>query len=196
MSRLAQSSVRICLNASTGRKQARFRPCRCHQVASNRIMTAPAMPEPPPPSLSHENSESRHATGRMRSSRLRRVGCGLLVPLWFMLLMMPCALIYLAVNGEIRVWHDSVPEPHSQPRLLISLISEMESRGLRFQSSTLFDPDAGNLSTCVETNVRFVLWESQGGNQDVTYCECYARLDEASAWASDRTYGSSCKLTE
>ncbi|MCY4069932.1 MAG: hypothetical protein OXG60_01400 [Chloroflexi bacterium] len=154
------------------------------------------MSESTPASLSHAEADRQQEDGRTRSSRLRRVGCGLLVPLWFMLLLMPCALFYLAVNGEIRIWHDSVPDPYSQPRLLISLISEMDDRGLRIETSSVFKPNADNLSLCVETKVRFVLWESQGGNQDVTYCECYGRADEESAWAWDRTYGNSCTTTE
>lgn len=154
------------------------------------------MPELTPAARSRAEAEGQQADGRRRSSRLRRVGCGLLVPLWFMLLLMPCALFYLTVNGEIRIWHNSVPDPHSQPRLLISLISEMENRGLRIETSSVLSQDADNLSTCVQTNVRFVLWESQGGNQAVSYCECYTRLDEESAWARDRMYLNSCTNTE
>ncbi len=124
-----------------------------------------------------------------------RVGCGLLLPLWFMLLMMPCALLYLAVNGEIRIWQPGVPEPYAQPRLLVSLISEADDRGLRIETSSVFHADTDNLRTCVETKVRFLLWESQGGNQDVSYCECYERVDLESTWAWDRTYGNSCTTT-
>lgn len=154
------------------------------------------MSEPTPASLADAEADGQQEGVRKRTSRLRTVGCGLLAPLWFMLLLMPCALFYLAVNGEIRIWQDSVPEPYSQPRLLISLISEMEDRGLRIETSSVFNPDADNLSICVETKVRFVLWESRGGNQDVTYCECYGRADEASAWAWERTYGSGCTMAE
>ncbi len=125
-----------------------------------------------------------------------RVGCGLLLPLWFMLLMTPCALLYLAVNGEIRIWQEDVPDPYAQPRLLISLISELDDRGLRIETSSIIHSDADNLSTCVETKVRFLLWESQGGNQDVTYCECYERVDLEPTRAWDRTYGNSCTTTE
>ena len=154
------------------------------------------MSEPTPASLGYMEADKQQDDDLNRISRFRRLGCGLLVPLWFMLLLMPCALFYLAVNGEIRIWHDSVPDPHSQPRLLVSLISEMDDRGLRIATSSVFNPDADNLSTCVETNVRFLLWESQGGNQDVTYCECYRRADEVSAWDWDQTLGNNCTTAE
>ena len=154
------------------------------------------MSEPTPAAPSHAEADRQQEDGRKGTSRLRRVVCGLLVPLWFMLLLTPCALFYLAANGEIRIWQDNVPDPYSQPRLLISLISEMGDRGLRIETSSVFNSDADNLSTCVETKVRFLLWETQGGNQDVTYCECYGRADAESAWAWDRTYGNSCTTAE
>lgn len=154
------------------------------------------MSEPTPASLSQADVDERQWNVRRRTGRLRRVGCGLLVPLWFMLLLLPCALFYLAVNGEIRIWHDNVPDPYSQPRLLVSLVSEMDDRGLRVETSSVFNPSLDNLSTCVESKVRFLLWQSQGGNQDVTYCECYVRDDEESAWAWQQTYGNSCSAAQ
>lgn len=129
-----------------------------------------------------------------KTSGLRRVGCGLAVILWFMLLLMPCVLFYLAANGEIRIWHDAVPDPHAHPRLLLSLLSEKEDRGLRIEASSVFNPDADDLSTCVQTDVRFLLWESQGGNQDVTYCECYQRSNADAVWALSRTYANNCTI--
>lgn len=127
-----------------------------------------------------------------KSGRWRRLGCALLAPLWFLFLMMPCALIYLAVNGEIRIGQDGVPDPYAQPRLLISLISEIDLRGLRIETSSVFNPAAAKLKTCVQTDVRFLLWHSQGGDQDVAYCACYERADEDAAWAWRDTRGQGC----
>ena len=59
-----------------------------------------------------------------RRSPLRRLGCWVLIAAWFALLLTPCGLFYLAANGEIRLEHNQVPNPHAHPRLLISLISE------------------------------------------------------------------------
>ena len=157
------------------------------------------MSDSTPPSLSNAERATEQEpapAARKKASRLFRVGCGLLVPLWFMLLVTPCALFYLAVNGEIRIWHDSVPDPHSQPRLLISLISEKDDRGLRIETSSIINPDANDLSTCVVTNVRFLLWESQGGNQNVAYCECYERTEAESGWQLVQTVSNSCAIAE
>lgn len=141
-------------------------------------------------------SETQQPTGetpltKSRRSPLRRIGCGILVTLWFALLMTPCALFYLAANREIRFPHADIPQPHEHPRLLISLISEERNRGLRIESATQLDsPD--DLSTCVETDVRFILWESEGGDQDVTFCDCYRRSNVEAPWTLESTRGSVC----
>ena len=71
-------------------------------------------------------------------------------------------------------------------RLLISLISEdRKSRaapGTARRSRLQGQDDLSQL--CVETAVRILcLWESsEGGDQDVTYCECYQRADAEAPW--------------
>lgn len=108
----------------------------------------------------------------VRRNPLKRLGCLLLLMLWFALLLFPCGLFYLAANGEIRLQHSDIPQPHAHPLLLISLISEQTERGLRIESSSSIAKDP---LLCVETAVRFVLWQSSGGDQDARYCDCYAR---------------------
>ncbi len=122
---------------------------------------------------------------------IRRIGCALLLAIWFVIMLMPCGLFYLAANGEIRLEHQSIPQPHAHPRLLVSLISEKEDRGLRIESSS---PSRilGDTSICVETAVAFILWESSGGNQDVRYCDCYQRNDAEAAWTLQSTHSESC----
>ena len=136
--------------------------------------------------------EPNDVRARSRGNPLRRLGCGLLLVLWFMLLLTPCALFYLAANGEIRLWHTDIPEPHAHPMLLISLVSEMDDRGLRLESSIVTRNDASTMATCVETNVRFLLWQSRSNNQDVDYCDCYERENETGAWALDSTFAGNC----
>ena len=122
----------------------------------------------------------------------RRLGCWLLLVIWFAFLLTPCGLFYLAANGEIRLEHSQVPQAHAHPRLLLSLISENENRGLRIEYSTIAAGDS-ELSLCVETAVTFLLWESSGGNQDVQFCDCYQREDVDSAWRLGSTYGAACR---
>lgn len=125
-----------------------------------------------------------------RRNPLRRIGCGLILALWFLFLLTPCALFYLAANGEIRLYHADIPEPHSHPLLLISLINDVENRGLQILRSAKADAD--DTSLCVETTVNYLLWATTEGNQDVVYCDCYTRADSASAWTLTETHLSTC----
>ena len=122
----------------------------------------------------------------------RRLGCSVMLVIWFTLLLAPCALFYLAANREIRLWHRQVPEPHAHPLLLLSLVSETEDRGLRIERSFVATGSHSTTATCVETNVRFLLWQSQSGNQDVNYCDCYERDGEENAWMLESTYSGHC----
>ena len=132
------------------------------------------------------------AAAARKKSLPRRLGCWLLVVIWFAVLSTPCGMFYLAANGEIRLEHGQIPDPHAHPRLLISLISESADRGLRIERSTIM-PAADDLRLCVETAMTFVLWQSSGGNQNVQYCDCYRRADADSAWQLDSTYSATCE---
>jgi len=124
-----------------------------------------------------------------KRSRPRRIALGFLLSLWFLLLLTPCAFLYLAANGEIRINHSDIPEPHAHPRLLLSLISEIQDRGLRIESSTIQPQRADGLH-CVETQVRFVLWQTRSENQDTRYCDCYTRV--AGGWSLHSSNTDSC----
>ena len=127
-----------------------------------------------------------------KRSLAKRLGCGLLLISWFLLLLTPCALFYLAANGEIRIHHADIPQPHEHPRLQISLISEADDRGLRIVTSFIVEPSDADRALCVETDVRFVLWESSAGDQDSRYCDCYGRASATAAWELTDTFGGAC----
>ena len=129
---------------------------------------------------------------RKGCSPMRRLGCSAMLVLWFTLLLAPCALFYFAANREVRLWHRDVPEPHAHPLLLLSLVSEMDDRGLRIERSFVAGGGRSTTSTCIETNVRFLLWQSQSDNQDVNYCDCYQRENEESAWMLESAYSGHC----
>ena len=123
-----------------------------------------------------------------RRNSLKRLGCLILLMLWFALLLLPCGLFYLAANGEIRLQHGDIPQSHAHPLLLISLVSEQNERGLRIEASHALAVEPG---LCVETAVRFVLWQSSGGDQNARYCDCYTR-GAADAWLLSETSPGAC----
>ena len=141
-------------------------------------------------------SEAEPIVQPRRHSIPRRLGCGLVLTLWFILLLTPCGLFYLAANGEFRFEHGEIPQSHAHPRLLVSLISEREDRGVRIETSAIVNQQGDDFSTCVETEVRFLLWEYSGGNQDVRYCDCYERAETNADWEFKATYNDACSSIE
>ena len=145
--------------------------------------------------------EQIDAPPRKRSHPLKRLGCGCLLSLWFLLLLTPCGLLYLAANGEIRIQHGGLlsshaelPEPHAHPLLLISLVTETRERGLRIERSYPISQLNTALTSCVQTSAQFLLWESRAGNQDVTYCDCYRRGAAEGSWQLEASTAGACPL--
>lgn len=123
---------------------------------------------------------------------LKRIVGGLLVLLWFTLLLTPCAFFYLAANGEIRIWHGDIPEPNAHPRLLVELVSEIDYRGLQLTRS--YDVSASDQARCVQTDVTFYLWQSIEDDLDTSYCDCYQRADREGAWELSETSMDVCPI--
>ena len=146
----------------------------------------------------HESQSPRaeDATPHSKRSLWRRAGCGFILVLWFGLLLSPCALLYLAANGEIRLWHREIPESHAHPLLLISLISGADDRGVRMESSSIASETADGDAICVETTVRFLLWQSSSASQDARYCDCYGRATIDAPWRLDNFYAGGCRAQE
>ncbi|HEX2622673.1 MAG TPA: hypothetical protein VHL11_21080 [Phototrophicaceae bacterium] len=124
-----------------------------------------------------------------RQAYIRRAGCGCAVLLWALFLLIPGFLLVLATQGEVVVWHEnSVPEPALHPLLQVKLLMEVETRGLNITTSTPVNkPD--NL-TCMQTEVRFVLWQGNGNN--VSYCDCYQREGDKQPWTLISTVSGTC----
>jgi len=123
---------------------------------------------------------------------IKRLGCGVLLVLWFTLLLTPCMLFYLAANGEIRIWHSSIPEPNAHPRLLVELVTEIDYRGLQSTRSYVVDSIADDDAICVQTDVSFYLWESIEDDLDTSYCDCYQRDNPDASWVLSETITDVC----
>ena len=100
---------------------------------------------------------------------VRRVGCGLLVVLWFGILIFgPCAIVTLMSGNEIRLVHSDVPDDNT---LRIWLIQEADERGLGISTGYSVNPAADTV--CTITDTHFVLWLGQGASSHG--CACYTR---------------------
>ncbi len=145
-----------------------------------------------PESLDTDATVEAAPAAESKRNPLRRVGCLLLLTLWFLLLLTPCGLFYLAANGEIRLDHADIPAPHSHPLLLVTLLSNADYRGLQITRSSIVSAIDG-AAVCIETAVSYLLWSTSGGDQNVKYCDCYSRADAEAAWALTGTHSSACE---
>ncbi|MBZ0303284.1 MAG: hypothetical protein K8J31_26310 [Anaerolineae bacterium] len=118
-----------------------------------------------------------------RRHPLRRPGCILGLILWFLILLTPCFMIVLAVQGEIAVTTGSAPDQ----RLRVWLIQEAAQSGIGVSSASVQTQDD---LLCVQTDVRFVLW--RGSAEPTQYCECYTGTD--ANWQTVRVEQSACSL--
>ncbi len=110
-----------------------------------------------------------------RRRLIRRIGCGVLLVIWFCVLLLPCGLIVLAVQQQIVIPTGNAPGQQTR----IWLISEPTERGFGISTASAISTDDNTL--CVRTDVRFLLWAGQA--DPLSYCECYARANAGDAWS-------------
>ena len=115
---------------------------------------------------------------------IRRLGCGVLLVMWFMILLLPCIMIVLATQGEIVLTHSGIPEDDFRVRL----IQTTTERGLAISNSHRVDIQDGNVCTIID--VRFFLW--QGKANPAHYCSCYTGSDKT--WSSVAEGTEACQL--
>ncbi|NWF68753.1 MAG: hypothetical protein HXY40_06695 [Chloroflexi bacterium] len=120
-----------------------------------------------------QNAAVEQAAPRRPVSPLRRLGCVLLLILWFAFILLPCALVMLAQQQEIVISQGDLPGE----QIRIWLIMEIEQRGLGIASTARHAIDGAQ---CVQTDVRFALWQGEG--EAVSYCECYTRGADEETW--------------
>ncbi|GIK56091.1 MAG: hypothetical protein HND44_01680 [Chloroflexi bacterium] len=92
----------------------------------------------------------------------RRFSYVLIVISWLMVMCFPTFAFTLARNGQIEV--GSNPRNH----LRFFMVQEKNADGIGVEWTR---PLSGQ-STCAKTSVTYLLWESDGQNQNVTYCQC------------------------
>lgn len=127
-----------------------------------------------------------------RPTTLRgKIGCGVLLVLWFVLLLLPCAMFWLATGHTFTIAHGGdVPEAEQHPRFEIRLIMETDNRGLQLFSSHVVRN--GDNLLCVQADVNYILWQSSEDTPAVVYCDCYERSDTESMWLFVGTTNSTC----
>lgn len=130
--------------------------------------------------------ETAPAIPPRRRSPIRRVGCTILLILWFALLLLPCALIVIASQGEVSISQGGLPGQ----AIRLWLINEIDERGFGFASTSITQPADPN-TICLQTDTRFLLWA--GRAEPVSYCECFARADSDAEWGFSTSHEGVCR---
>lgn len=132
-----------------------------------------------------DNEAGDEIVSPRRRSPLRRLGCTIIVIIWFVLLLTPCLGIVLATQGDLVIPQGNAPGHE----IRIWLITEADSRGVGISSAVVHQRESDAL--CVETNTRFILW---AGNADpLTSCVCYSRSNAEAAWSTVSVEDQACE---
>mgnify|MGYP006979900197 CR=1 FL=1 len=131
---------------------------------------------------------------KMPTSRAGRFGCGVLIMVWFLILLLPCAMVWLATGNTLSIPRNNVPEPELHPALEIQLIMEIDNRGFKITGTNINRID--DLNLCIENNINYLLWESDTTASPATYCQCYQRQDNQSEWEFLQQLESACNPQE
>lgn len=123
-------------------------------------------------------SETTQAKSPLRFAK--RLGCGILLVIWFAILLIPGAMFWLASGRQIQIPQADVPDPHQHPLFQVNLIMDAQNRGLQFTQTSIHKID--DLNLCVQGNVNYLLWQSDDTATPATYCQCYERSSSESDW--------------
>jgi hypothetical protein len=130
-----------------------------------------------------QTSQRIHIVLPPRTSPMRRLGCFIVVIIWFAILLTPCLCFVLASQGEVAIQLGDVPGQS----LRIWLLNESRQRGIGISRPSI--STQGDLM-CVQTDVSFFLWA--GSAEGTIYCECYTQPDEE-GWQFVSNNGGSCQ---
>lgn len=145
-------------------------------------------PEPTKPTEPGANPPAPPAPRRRHP--LRRIGCTIVLVLWFLLLLTPCLLFYMASQGEISVRLGNLPDQS----LRIWLVTEPQQRGIGVSSPAVARAADGN-TACLQMTVHYWLWYGEA-EEAVQYCECFSRADRDADWTMTEMESGTCAASD
>lgn len=111
----------------------------------------------------------------MPKTPLQRFGCGVLLVIWFAILLLPFGMFWLAMGNSFKIPRTNIPDAATNPRLEISLIMDKDNRGLHIFTSAVYQTEA---QLCIEGHSTYLLWESKRDDNNAVYCQCYEAAGE------------------
>lgn len=96
-----------------------------------------------------------------------RLGCGSIIIFTILCSVLVLLVINLVVGGEINIRRGDLGGYR------IWLVRQDGLKGVGYSWTTELDENAEPGTTCVETKVRFLEWQTGQENGNIEYCECY-----------------------
>ena len=106
--------------------------------------------------------------------RSRRWGCLAFAGVWLCIAAVSVVAGLLAVRGDIVLPRGELRETR------LWLVAEEGNRGVGLSTKRFVSGGEDESAACVETRVRFFLWQAREGAQATRYCECFQR--EGGVW--------------
>jgi hypothetical protein len=144
----------------------------------------------PNPEMDAYYQRTRRPLLRTPTTRLGKIGCGLLLVLWVCFLLLPFVMFWLASGRSITIPHGNIPAAEQYPRLQLALIMSQDNRGLQIINTRVQRQSSTNL--CIEAHVNYLLWASAEEQNAAIYCDCYERPDADGAWVFVETVNTTC----
>jgi hypothetical protein len=107
---------------------------------------------------------------------LRRLGCGLVIAVWLVVMLLPCLLVTLLVQKELVIKRSDIPE--DEYRLFI--LENQDERGFGLSRGSIVTGGEDTGEVCIITRVNYLLWEGEAENK--VYCDCYEKT--AGEWSA------------
>ncbi len=158
---------------------------------SRRFQSAREMVESLQKILTSETEAPAEETTTLKTTRAKRtplwwarhIGCGLLLAVWFLLMLSPCVFITVLVQGEFTIQLSDRPNH----QLRIFNVDTDDSRGFGFSIGNIQRETEEEV--CVVTQVRYIMW--RGENEPVDYCQCYTRSEQQ--WIGGAVLDAQCQ---
>ncbi|MCA9913863.1 MAG: hypothetical protein KC496_10965 [Anaerolineae bacterium] len=122
---------------------------------------------------------------------LARFGCGVVLVIWFAILLMPFAMFWLGSGRTITIPQGNIPDASDHPYLEVRLVMDADNRGLQIKQAGVAERRDEQL--CIEERVTYLLWQSEENSGNALYCQCYERENAEAEWALSGTTDGRCE---
>ena len=139
-------------------------------------------PPKPKSDMDEYYERSRRPLITQPTSRAGRIGCGMLVVIWFIVLTLPFAMLWLATGRNITLSRGGdAPLTSQHPRLRVQLVMESDFRGLQISRNGVLTNE--DTLFCYDQSVNYLLWENRG-DEDINISReiCYERDTIDNEW--------------